>query len=1755
MRGALGGDGLDVGGSHERTGDGHAGEVGRFIRLDPHDAGVEHALRAEVLGRDLDRAVLVVVRDRIHAEGRVVGRPEIDALELRVVHRDAPVVVADLVEEIAHVEVGLVLVVILVVVPEDGGRGAADAGIPDEARGEVRIGRNLDAERRVVGIGHRPLEVGTRTEDLGLLGAGGVEDRARTRVRSIELAHDGREKRVDGVRVVLVVEARNAVAGDDEVCNVRDVARKTDHRAVVGDFVVEVVPLDVELAVGHEVGFGDDGVRQETVGLVKDGLGGDAGLVDGVAVDGVAHHAHAALGGAVGELLGVVLTLRDDVLYAVDRDVAHGGDGAGDGVERVARIVEQVDAGRRAVVGEFEARLAAIPADVHAVDDAVGLAFGVVAVAVDIEVCFDAVEAFADVAGVAGALRFAEEELEMSSLEDRDVRGVDEAERGVLGRHRDAGRLVDEAGPVVGDLADVDIELAGDEIHLAILDAVDADVGDLAVRVVLQREAVELAPGEVGARLGDVRAAVGEVVGVEVVIGAGGHDVAVAFHDNLAAADVGVGVDIPGVVIDAGDLHGLELERGVLDVARGERAADDAVGPVAEDLLGRDLLAGGDPVGGVGLGLAGTRVDVDYDRHPGVRVDDGRRFDRVGDGCRVAGGARRGARGRGRGVHIEVEVAVVGDVDLEDRARHILLLVADGGVRGEVGEDGGRELVVARFGEDAPAVDVAIVGLEAVPLVARGVVGRKAVFPFVLDHVVVGEDFADVEVAHLVEVVGVVPEAVLDHVDGVGVDRREGDADAGAVDGGILELEHFGEEVFHVVGEAVVVVIVGGAALDAVERGPPVGKTVGIGIALVDVVGELLDGVAVFAGAGEEVALGEVAGIGLGDGHENAVALERGARGELVGEVGVDDVAIAAVEDELFPPVGQVVAIGVERSIGPRGGRALAVPEVGVVFREGGAERDEVGAVDEGGAELEVAALGELGRGGRALVRETPPAEHRIDAVARTRIRVARVRDAVGGDAVAGRGVVAREALVPVHRVGHALVERREVRDGVLDPRQDVGARVDGGLHRGGVPPADLRALGHDLVAVFVVDEAVVEDAEIEAAGLERDAVGVIRGRELREVVVEHQLRREGRVAVHVVACAVCGLVAPFAVDFEAVLLDVFDGEGLGVGAGDFGGGTRAVPDADFGDVALEVVGELVEEAVGGEYFRIDDGRDDVVAGVNARARAFCYAGLFHEGGEELGLVPVERGAVAARADDGHRRRDRVAAVRIRLRGSGVLADDEHAVRRQEFRVARRARIFDAVDVDAERRAVERKREVRPCAEFENRADDLLGREDRSPAGDYRIVGIEEAVCVAVRVDADAEVGPPLPVGVDEGGGGILGAALDEGAVLSEFLGLGPEFDGELVEDVGAVFNGVEVLTEHARIVGDDNAGIFVRRGLAVQVEGGAARGIGRVERIALGHHGLDDFMAVAAEVAVRVVAFVLFEREHVLEVDAVERAVRVRVELRIDVARVERIRLDDTLIGVILRGVAHAGGSIRHPQRRGVGVESARARHVAGDGLVEVANAVAVGVDFAAAREPRGADEVEAREREKRIGGRDLGPRDVDRVERGRLVHLLHAGDGVGVGVDYAGPDVGGGGDDVAGLVLAGDDVGAAGAAVERVQAVVDFPVVVHAVVIGIGADRARGDVFVRGDAARADAGLEESHRRRPAHVAGRVLDAPDVPDAVARREVAESLVVEFRRREDLERGAGVLDQIRDLDAVDDDGVALVVDHSLESPVGGGGL
>ena len=1498
----------------------------------------------------------------------------------------------------------------------------------------VRVGRLVDRRELGVQEPHAPAVAAAVREDRRAVGGREVDIQiGRERVGAVQPRRQELRAGIvdDRPRIVAHLQTKGGhrlvLARPDERRRGLDDGGALDRRDRPGGAAggVERVDERHQLLGADRAGVGN-GQALKGIGHARDICGRDIDArrrrvqcTPVEAVDAVAHHitlvqiAATACGECLGENRGVRCerTVVDGLAYnavgaarrtrLLRRALATGRRTAGRTLQRVAVAHERrhVHARQdRRGVGQLDDGLGRVePAHVHALGHAEGLAGGVDAIAVQIVERGDRVRSAAHVSRAG----LAEVEIQTVVGEFRPGRGVLEAQHGA----RQRVGAVGAGQPVFGERPEVEIVRAGLQIDRADALAQQADVA-----LVADRDAVglvELAPDEGGRRLQHHAVRAVGVVQLHVLVVGQRVEASGAAGDDVFQAD-----ELHHVFRIAVDGRELDVERLGVDVARRQRAVDDAVAPLAD--VARELLrfAALDRERRVGAFGSALRVGLDDDR-------------------RLA----------------HLLAAVVGERQAQRRNRHVLDFGVADDMRDAVGRDRRGEAAVAQLLPVGPAVAVRVVVriVDARIRVAPGI----ARLPPVFHEVMVADDFAEIPVrlvrAALAEVVA--HEALRL----VGDRRERVETDGPAVGAGApAERRALGDEVFLVVRQAVVIRVVVRAHLaDALQHLPPVGQAVavhvrGLRVGRID--------------AARDQAVGQRVGVCL---RRRVAGVARPLRDARAVRIAVKGRAVRRDRPDVL--------------------RALAVPAFREALRERRAERNEVARAGELVADVGVVdavqAVAEL----EELVQRVVL----LQLERREAVGIHRVRERERAEAVERGRRVARVVLAPVHAVQHRAAHARQVGDRVLNPRHDVRRGVDlvgrdRRVRQDVVPPADLDEVAH-LRVVRIAHER--EHVRREAR---RDLLDVLRlGRagQRREVVVLDQLGIKRVLGVVVVARRALPTLGD---DPVAQRLHVADRVALPVVGRDLVERARAVPDAHFVDAALE---EMARERLPRRAGR--------------RAR-------------------LERRRARAAAEGGRRRVGAVGVVREAARVLRILHLAVDAVGR-DHRRRQRAHLH-GVFIEPERLAVERQREVHPRVRRERRADDLHEALARR--------AVEARERTAALVDAEREVEAHDRVGVEEIPRGIVDAARDD--VLA-FAGRRsfrphPRLHRELAEErlpVGVATDRLERQRD-ARIV------------LAAEVDGLAAADVVEVQRIARRLDHLLHLGLVAAEVAVGIVAFVHLVRR---ELRRAERRrghrVIVVVERRVRRAAAERqVGADVRHDHVDLNGIAGAvqnrqsgdgrevrrhrldlhhrhlegtDGRIRHPQRRRVGMVGVGRGEVGHERLFLVPQAVAVGVAHARAHHPRIADRVERRRLVRRIPF----------AVKADPAVLPRADGVVAVVDDVLRADVRGERLDERHVVRHDGDVRfarLARIAQDRVEAVEELPVVVHAVLVGIPQARIAADIA--GGA-----------RRREDEIGGR----QDVRlDRLAGRLVPEPGHAEERERADLagrDRARGVGRGIRQVD------------------------
>ena len=1298
-----------------------------------------------------------------------------------------------------------------------------------------------------------------------------------------------------------------------------------------------------------------------------------------------------------------------------------------------AAVAKRLARQRDALVLQLDRQLRHLmPADLHVLEDAVGLAVAPLSVAVEVEERLDRVEAFLH-AALADHLTLAEF-LRV---------GKPDGLRPVLADVRSVGDAQDAAPELVAifvadrELARVKVPLAGPEVNRADLRrrrAVD-DLRRRARRVAHRSR--ERRPLELAARELDVR--IPEEIPLVLLERAAGGD---------TLRDLLVPLPAPGVGAVAGGERLLKDDGARLHrTGAHETAHDGLLAEAADELRRATGLVRNDE----------RRIDARRDARPGA--DDERNALDVLRTVVVGPDADRRLR-IADAMHVVVHVTVdeVGDVVAAPERRAALREVRPA------------VLVRVKLRIVDAGVDERVLVLLLPPVFHEVVVGRD--LAEVLVRVEVAMDLAlrvDRHVARYRVRLRRTRQEVVDHQLVLARTRlrrvEEREAVVDAVRGRTER-----KQVFGVVGEAVVVGIVLGAILrDAPEVLPPVGDVVAV-----DVSGR---GVGRIERAVRLQAAGEVEEVGLVGRHLDAEVVDRRIPVQRNLGIEVRAVVLAGI---LLPPVGKSVAGRVDLRLLPGVGRRAVVPHLRTGLRVRAAERQQVGRADEAAADVVAVHVEDRLVGVAAQVEEPVQGEELDVAVnpvvgARIRHRVVREHELV--DAVRHRrGVVPAELFGEEEVVNAAAVHHRQVRDRVLDPRHDARVAVDRAPQAAALPPADadaaLELVGAGLAVLETarIGEAVrvhvgvarrevvvlglLRDRLLETARQLRDVGRVHRARHRHEVVVVQELGRQHRLARGVVARRT---LQPGLVDRRAVRLDVRKTHARAVVRQNLRTGARAVPDAHFVDIAVEVlahVGERLDVLAVADEVRIE--RHHAVHGVLRVLRT--------------------------RADV---KRHRPTAVLVCREARGIrriLFDLRDAIRRNERGRLLLAEI--AVHVELQRLAVVGEGDVRPLGERQHETVDAHAAQRLVETRLDRVVVVEHAVDAAVRREADAEVRANGAARLRDRIATVVGGALDDRLVGTRLLRSDPRLDRELLQQVEGVDAAVlQVTRHHIRVLARE-----IHRLTAVR--------IAEVQRRGHGLHRLDDLAAVGLPVVVGIVAFVLLEGEEVggirlLHGDEVVVLARDADRVRVQPERQDGDRRIDS---IVLRHVAVRLRRVSHPQRRRVGVARLRTRLIRDNALVVIAEAVAVGIGRPAADRPRIEHRVVCHRRGDRhlaVAGRDHG------VER-KITVVVRMSPLVPVGVVEDRHTIG-----LCNHVLVAGRFGIG--AQERVEPVEEFVEVVHAVAVGVGLLRRRRDIL---------AVHRRTHVSLPVDI-HRVVVADDAVEAVGhRRHVAERLPALVRPR-----------------------------------------
>ena len=307
------------------------------------------------------------------------------------------------------------------------------------------------------------------------------------------------------------------------------------------------------------------------------------------------------------------------------------------------------------------------------------------------------------------------------------------------------------------------------------------------------------------------------------------------------------------------------------------------------------------------------------------------------------------------------------------------------------------------------------------------------------------------------------------------------------------------------------------------------------------------------------------------------------------------------------------------------------------------------------------------------------------------------------------------------------------------------------------------------------------------------------------------------------------------------------------------------------------------------------------------------------------------------------------------------------------------------------------------------------------------VAAVELAEHAPVRVKGDAEVRAHLVQRVGERAVRVVRQARNDGLLLARSVRTDPRLNRELAQHRVILANRT---AEGSRIG-------CRRRVRAREVHRLTAVGVVPVARIRGACHGMRELLSVRQPVVVGVEALVLLEGEHVFGHAAFGRKVIHDIpkpEVLRQVGNAHR-RRHDRVAAVVLGREARLGGGVRHPERRRVGMVVLRRRRVDEQRLLRVAQAVAVRIGLGHAHEPR------------------VFHRVVDGFRHRR--HRRPAHPGVVVGREE---------DSVIGHpIRIADHVAPAK---QRVEAVEDFVVVVHAVVVRVPEARVGGGIRICGDA-----------------------------------------------------------------------------------------
>ena len=1366
------------------------------MRLDHDDAG--EVVRVGTVVPD-DRAALAVAGGQVRIDVRVRDvnleqGPRAPALRvlgvvLRIVLGDAPIVVAAVEQDRgavgrdrrARVDGSRERVDVV------GGKCAApgqrlDAGIVDDV-GDVGRSRHLQTKRRHRVVVARPGERRRRAVH-GRLG----ERRARNRHRPLaaEPVDERRDRNVGDAAVGERAYAVDLVFGRHDLGELKPELRR------VAD---EPLPVEVWLVVGHDVGLGDVRPVVEDVWLRDERAHGHRlGADHTTPVD--ADAANRDLCGKAAVASAFAANIDDSAGRALHYRTVAGTVGQ-EVVRNYARGVLELN--RR------HGRL--VPADIDAADAAVGLACGVCAVAVEVYPCLDRVETLPDAANGGlvepeGLGPFGADCILVFELHEHAVRRKSSRLKRSRVKHKLAGHEVDGAEHALH------FRLRARDYHVALAHVVAAD--DLADQHEVKRGVVE----------NDVRLPVRP------------HVVAVVRDRALE-------------VIAFNRLAGRRRQRRDADVRAGGKdvvAEGGRDAPVVHALLGKVYA-----VDRAGRGNHAARLEKPVNRRLDVeeharRVDARADFGRAGHDKRRVGapvGLRHCADNDAPAGNV-LHLAAVRQAKTDRGTRIVLEVHLFGEIlRDGVGEYRSVPCRGANLGEVRPAVSVGV--LVGIIDVGIRVGVRERLLPPALHEVVVRHYLAEVLVGEDVRDrtaygdyhVRRAREEVVGHLladAGVALRRvKEREAPFDAV--GIVPETY---DVLGVVGKSVAVgIVVSAERGDSEQFLPPVGDVVAVFVGHHDI-GRVNRAVRLHAAV-------DVDDIRLAGGYLGAVVVDERIPADGRGGIETRRVVVARV---ILPPVGDAVAVRVVARLLPRVG-GVAVPHVRAGLRESAAHRDEVRRADKVVPDLEPA---------HGLVREEAIASPLDEDVGVGKAVVAvvvedirrighcGVREHELRHAELSGGHVYRAEVVGVHEAVHGTaVHERQVAHGILDPRNDVVVVVDIRVDAALVPPADeqvsfdsaarltlevianVEPSGVDVGIGGVVAHRGIQDVLREARRSLRDVSLVDCARERREVVVKDELGRERRVAVVVVPRTLA--VVPGVEHLVAVLRRIGEAQRLPVVLADLVACPRAVPDAHFVNIALEVFLQVVE-------------RLHVLAVLDV---------VREERVEVLLLRPC--------ADQECARGATVLPVQEAVCGGRILVDHRHAVRRHKR--GRRGVLRDAVQVDDEPGAVERERDMCPLVKRQRAAVDELAALGRVETRLDRVVVVEHAVHLALRIEADAEV-RAYGVCVDVHRVALVGdGAVDDRLRHARLLGHHPALDRELLEEVAGIYRpDLHVARDRVRIV-------------ARQVERLAAGRIVEPERIGRLAHRRYDLHLVRRHVAVGVIAFVLLEAELIADESA----------------------------------------------------------------------------------------------------------------------------------------------------------------------------------------------------------------------------------------------------------------------------------------------